>query len=416
MAITDVEITKLKEMCPVAGDLDLGTLIRNAESGGLVAGDGVDITDGTVSTVVDDTTVAIGDDGIQVKDGGVDTDQLADGAVTADKLDSGVALIEDPLGGPAAGERLFRGQVALAGGNPTSLLFSAPSLAATLLSSEDGPFALTVGNTFIINPNAVGNQTWTVTGAAGTSTGVAGAKTDMSAEPETKLKVAVDGGAAVSFTFDWTAGGGCNTGAKVAAQMQTVIRVQGGDFAAVTVAYSTDHYVITSGNKGTTSAVVVTPAADHDCSAELKLGVANGGTEAAGTGDVPILARAMAAQVATIIDALHAQIVAVAEGTKVRISATGTGGSSSLVVGNGTENTELGFTNTQSDYGNVGLGLAKDMANATYTVMLTPVTNAPGTSDVISAYNKATTGFDIYAETPTAGLLVDVLVVGTPAA
>jgi len=51
------------------------------------------------------------------------------------------------------------------------------------------------------------------------------------------------------------------------------------------------------------------------------------------------------------------------------------------------------------------------MANATYTVVLTPVTNDPGSVVVISVHNKATTGFDIYAETANA-IPVEVLVVG----
>jgi len=436
MAISDAQKAAVTGMCPGAKRVDLEQLIQDAEAGGLTPGTGIDIANGVISIadggvdtdqladdavtgdqLADDAvdTAHLADNAVEtaaIADGAVDTDQLADGAVTADKLDSGIALITNPLAGPAAGETLLRKQITLAAANPTSVAIAGADDAATLLGSEDGPFNLTVGNTFIINPNAVGNQTWTVVGTAGTSTGTTGCDEDMSAEPENKLKVAVDGGAATQFTFDWTAGGGCNTGAKVAAQMQTVIQAGGGDYAAVTVAFSTDHYVITSGNKGTASAVIVTPAADHDCSARLKLGTVNGGTEAAGTGDAPILARAAASVVAAKIAALHASLAATAaEGLKVRLNATGTGGASSLVVGNGTENTELGFTNTQADYGNVGMGAGHAMANATYTVVLTPVTNTPANVDVISIYNKATTGFDVYAETPVA-IPVEVLVIG----
>ena len=368
-----------------------------------------------VSVPVDDTTIEVGESGLNIKADGVDTDQLADGAVTADKLDAGIALVEAPLSGNAVGEKMIRGQVTISGGNPTTVQIAGASDQATLLGSTTFPQALTPGNTFIVNPNAVGAQTWTVAGAAGTSTGVAGASTDLSASPLNKLKVAVDGGVATEFTFDWTAGGGCNTGAKIATEMQTKIRLAGGDFAAVVVAYSTDHYVITSGNKGTASKPVVTAGATLDCSGLLMLGVANGGTEAAGTGDVPILARATAAQVAAVIAALHASLAqTVAETNKIRLKAIGTAGSSSLVVGNGTENTALGFTNTQADYGDVGLGAAHAMADATYTVMLTLVSNNPGASDLVSVYNKAAGSFDIYAETVGA-IPVDVLVIGTPA-
>ncbi|MBN1319966.1 MAG: hypothetical protein JXA87_03905, partial [Thermoleophilia bacterium] len=112
------------------------------------------------------------------------------------------------------------------------------------------------------------------------------------------------------------------------------------------------------------------------------------------------------------IAALHADLAnTTAEGGKIRLNATGSGGSSSLVVGNGTENATLGFTNTQADYGDVGMGAGHDMANATYTVLVTPVTNDPASVDVLSVHNKATTGFDIYAETANA-IPVEVLVVG----
>jgi len=307
--------------------------------------------------------------------------------------------------GLAAGLTLIGKQITLAGANPTNVSIAGADDAATLLgTTHPATFVLTNGNTFIINPNGVGAQTWTVTGTQGTSTGGTGCSEDMSAAVDTKLKIAVDGGAAQTVTFDWTAGGGCNTGAKIAAEMQTKIRALGGDFATVTVAFSTDHYVITSMNRGTASAVVVTPAADHNCTEELKLGTADGGTEAVGTGDAAILARATAAECAAKIDALHAQITAAAEGGYIRINATGTGGSSSLVVGNGTENTVLGFTNLQADYGNVGLGAGHNMANAIYTVVVTPLTNDPAAVDVVSVYNKATSGFDLYAETAV-GLL-----------
>ncbi len=431
MAITDAQKEALLRMCPAARAVDLGQLIQDAEAGGLEAGTGLEIADGAIGIadggvdtdqLADDAVTGdqIADDAVdtaQIADGAVDTDQLADEAVTAAKLDPGIALVTNPLRGPASGEILLRKQITLAGANPTNVAIAGADDAATLLgTTHPATFALTNGNTFIVNPNGVGNQTWTVTGAAGTSTGTTGSSEDMSANPATKVKVAVDGGAATQFTFDWTAGGGCNTGAKIAAEMQTKIRAGGGDYAAVTVAFSTDHYVITSGNKGTASAVVVTPAADHDASTDLKLGTVNGGTEAAGTGDVPILARATATQCAAKIAALHAALAnTVAEGGYIRINATGTGGSSSLVVGNGTENTVLGFTNTQADYGNVGMGAGHDMANTTYTVVLTPVTNDPGAVDVLSVYNKSTAGFDIYAETAVA-IPVEVLVVGVLAA
>ncbi len=423
MPITNDQKEKVTGMCPVAKEVDLGQLIRDAESGGMTAGTGLDITDGVISIEdggVDTTQLAadavtgdkVADDAIDSEHyaaGSIDNEHLADGAVTAAKLDSGIGLVTNPLRGPASGEILLRKTITLAGANPTNVSIAGADDAATLLGSTTETFNLTVGHTFIINPNGVGNQTWTVTGTAGTSTGATGCSEDMTASPDTKLKIAVDGGAAQTVTFNWA---GCNSGALIAAQMQTAIRALGGDYSAVTVAFDTDHYLITSGNKGTASAVVITRADDHNCTEELKLGAADGGTETVGTGDAAILARATAAECAAKIDALHAQIAAAAESGAIRINATNTGGSSSLVVGNGTENAVLGFTNTQADYGNLGMGAGHEMANATYTVILTPVNNAPGTNPrSLSVYNKTTTGFDIYQEN-AAAIPCDVLVVG----
>jgi hypothetical protein len=424
MAITDAQIELLKKICPGLREIDAGALIRAAESGGVSEGAGIDITAGVISADVDDTTVSVGGSGIQVKAKGVDTAQLADDAVetgqvadlaiTLGKLAAAVqsAIVSNAVAALAAAQKIIRGQITLAGANPTTVQIASSPNNATLLGTTGPSYLLTVNNTFIVNPNAVGNQTWTVAGTAGTSTGTTGCSEDMSAAADNKLKVAVDGGAAQVATFDWTAGGGCNTGAKIAAQMQTVIRALGGDYAAVTVAFSTDHYVVTSGNKGTASVVVITAAADHNCTEELKLGVADGGSEAAGTGDVPILARATAAQCAAKIAALHASLAnTAAEGNHIRLNATGSGGSSSLVVGNGTENTVLGFTNTQADYGDVGLAAGHAMADANYTVVVTPLTNDPAAVDVISVYNKAAGSFDIYAETAVA-IPVEIIVIG----
>jgi hypothetical protein len=98
-----------------------------------------------------------------------------------------------------------------------------------------------------------------------------------------KLKLAVDGGAATESTFNWS---GCATGADIAAQMQSVIQALGGAFSAVTVDYNVTaagKYAITSGTKGTNSAVVVTAGTSpEDCADNLKLGTAHSGVEASG--------------------------------------------------------------------------------------------------------------------------------------
>jgi len=434
MAISDAQKEALRRMCPASQTVDLGQLIQDAEAGGMTAGTGLDITDGVISIddggvdttqlaadAVDGTKIAddaidtehIADDAVetaQIADSAVDTDQIADGAVTAGKLDAGIALVENPLSGPAVGEKLLRKQIVLAGANPTNVAIAGADDAATLLGSEDGPFVLTVGNTFIVNPNGEGEKPWTVAGTAGVSTGDTGCSEDMTAETDTKFRIKVDDAADWSeVTCDWA---GCNSGALIAAQMQIAIRALLGVYELVTVAFSTDHYVVTSADFGTGSKVNITEALTLSCTEELKIGNNFGASEAAGTGDAVLLSAATAAECAAKIAALDAALInTAAEAGKIRLNAIGAGGASSLVVGDGTENAVLGFTNLQADYGDVGMGAGHDMADATYTVMLTPVTDAPGGVDTISVHNKAVGGFDIYAETAVA-IPVDVLVIG----
>ncbi len=56
-----------------------------------IAGAGLSKTGTVLAVLVDDATIAIDTDTLEVKDGGIDADALADGAVTAPKLASGVA-------------------------------------------------------------------------------------------------------------------------------------------------------------------------------------------------------------------------------------------------------------------------------------------------------------------------------------
>ncbi len=96
--------------------------------------------------------------------------------------------------------------------------------------------------------------------------------------------VSVDGGVPTAVTFAWA---GCTTGALVAAQIQSAIQALGGDFAAVTCTYvgapTTNYYLIKSGTTGILSLFVCTDAGANNAMVWLKLGLPNGGTEAAGT-------------------------------------------------------------------------------------------------------------------------------------
>ena len=84
------------------------------------------------------------------------------------------------------------------------------------------------------------------------------------------LKVGTGTATLVSFSYD-----ALTSGATIAAEIQAAIQALGGDFAAITCAFSTN-YTLTHASK----ALVVTDAIQNNLAAILKLGVANGGTEA----------------------------------------------------------------------------------------------------------------------------------------
>lgn len=306
----------------------------------------------------------------------------------------------------AAGLTLFGKRIRLNGANPTPVVFQADT-PASLLGSVEGPFNIAHGATLVVDPDGAGDVTATWQATAGTSAGGANPSTNMTAEADTKLNVAVDGGDAQEATCDWT---GANTGVLVAAAVQEGIRALGGAFAAVTVAFDTDHYVVTSGTKGTGSAVVISAAANGSCTEELKLGVAAGGTETAGTGDAVNTAAATAEEVAAKLNALEG-LSAEAEGTKVRITSDTAGRASSLVVNAAsTMDDTLGLSG--SAYGAQGMGLERDMADANYLVQVTRIGAGAVADADVAAGGLATTGLNVYCEKAADDGYVDVWVLG----
>ena len=323
------------------------------------------------------------------------------------KLNSEVAALQ------AAAESPFRvGTIQLSGANPTRVNLQ-DDAAAYLIGSNAGPFDLsTDGLTFVVTVDGT-EDTATFNCAAGTSVSGDSPSTDITGEVDTKIKIAVNGGAAAEVTLDKT---GKNTGALIAAELQTKIRALGGAAAAVTVGYAAGVYTVTSGTKGTGSSIVITPAASGSITEELKLGVAGGGTETAGTGDFVNAAAATIAEVLAVLTADLSDIAATNASGKVKITGdTGTAGTdSSIVVGAGTANTVLGFTNSATVYGAQGLGYDTDMAGSNYLVV--PVLNGASATDLGLSISEKTAGeFDIVCETAASTATVDLLVVGAVA-
>ena len=137
-----------------------------------------------------------------------------------------------------------------------------------------------------IVPTALGS---TVSGLSsvftpGTSVSSASPSTNISGGTNSKFNIQVDNGPVRLITLTPA---GQNTGALIAAAIQTAVQAYGAECASVTCVYNTV-YTFTSATKGVFSKVVITNGADHNVAADLKIGVANGGVETAGTGPIDV--------------------------------------------------------------------------------------------------------------------------------
>lgn len=119
------------------------------------------------------------------------------------------------------------------------------------------------------------------TGATtGRSTSAASPSTDISAASNPQsLTIALNGTAPVVVSFNPT---GLNTGATIAAALQTAIRAAIPWAGGLTVTYGTTFVINCHGSVGPAASVVVTAGTPNDCTAALKLGLANGGVETLG--------------------------------------------------------------------------------------------------------------------------------------
>ena len=129
-------------------------------------------------------------------------------------------------------------------------------------------------------PVTTGGHRSTSGATNGTSTSAASLSTDISAaENPQKLTVALCGTAPVEVSINPT---GLNTGALIAAALQTAIRAAIPWAGGLTVTYGTTYVISCPGSFGVSASVVITAGSSNDCTAALKLGVANGGVEVNG--------------------------------------------------------------------------------------------------------------------------------------
>lgn len=349
---------------------------------------------------------------------------IEDESITKTKLavavQASLDLADTALQGSAAITAIRAAKIQLNGINPSPVNFQDADV-ATLLSSNAGPYDFTGvgdGGTIIVNPDGDGNKTIVFNFTAATSVSAASPSTDISGGTDNKFNISVDGDEAEEVALTVA---GKNSGELIAAEMESKIQALGGSKAGVTVDYNVTNagkYTIKSSTLGTGSSVVITAATSGSVTEELKISQAEGGVETPGTGDVIDASAVTAQEIADVINADAGTFLsAEEEEDKVRLSSDSTGRLSKLVMGNGTLNTVVGFTNAQTDTGAQGLGYDTDMADANYiaVVSLDGTAQASLASKNVSITNKSASGFTIECETAGATDYVDVIIVGEAA-
>lgn len=129
-------------------------------------------------------------------------------------------------------------------------------------------------------------------GTQGKSTGAVSAVTDLSAVADTNFRASINSGAVVSVTLVNT---GLTSGPLIAAALESKINTAlaaAGQDHRVWVNFNgagPDQYIIYSQSTGDESAVVITDGLTANVADQLKIGIANGGTEVVGTDDTDFL-------------------------------------------------------------------------------------------------------------------------------
>lgn len=315
------------------------------------------------------------------------------------------------------------GQVTLNGSAPVQIKFMTAS-APQIKGSVAGPWNFTSsGLTLIATADGGDAETATVEFTQGNHVGGGTAATDISGETDDSIRIAVDGDVDTETYHEvQLVLTGLSTGEAIATALQNAIQALTGIYAAVTVTFAAGAYTITSGTKGSGSKVrVLGSLASGSLAEELKLGTANGGTNTDGTGDCVNSAAVTVDELLAVLTS-DFPTIEFEEGTGddagklILKSPTATEGSS-LVIGAGTGNTILGFTESTTALGECGLGYATNMENANYKVVPTLRGTAQGSiaGKQMSITDHAVDGFKVACENNSATDVVDLMVFGVPA-
>jgi hypothetical protein len=336
-------------------------------------------------------------------------ENIGKGLSNMDKLEATLQAIVDSIAAVNVSSLVAK-KVTLNGKAYTPVNFGA-NLAAAVTSANSGPFncAGLLSGTFIVNPDGSGAQTIQLAFTKGTSLSGANPSLDISAGADNKFKISVDGDVAEEVTLTLA---GLNSGAAIAAEMQTKIRALGGSKTTVTVTHNEGgnaKYLITSSTNGSGSRVVITPATANNVTEELKIGATDGGTETTGTGAAANAAAFSTNEVATWINANTTGLVASNVAGKLVITSDTTGKDSSIVMGNSTLKTVLGIPDATTAFGAQGLGVSNQAAN-TYKVCATLNGATDAAAKGLSIKDRTVSGFNILCETTAAVDAIDLLI------
>jgi hypothetical protein len=319
----------------------------------------------------------------------------ADGAVQSDAKISIIRVAKVKLNGWAS----------------TPVIFKAATIGK--ITGMSGPVDMvSIGNngTIKLTGDSQAEETFTLLCAAGFHTGGTSASQDMTADVDNKFKISVDSDTPEVVACDWV-GGSCDSGAEIATEMQSKIQALGGKKALVTVAFSTNKYVITATTLGKNSKIRITAADDHDACDDLQIG-AGYGSYTDGTGSCNDVKAVTVDEIGTLINATATHVAASNVAGTLTISSLTSGAGSRALAGAGTLNTLCGIPNTEAGYGSAGMGYASDMADVNYIVVATLTGAAAAAAQGLATNNKATTGFDLTCETTAKTDYVDIMVVG----
>ncbi len=309
-------------------------------------------------------------------------------------------------------DRVIKAGTELNGINPSPMAFGDDTI-AEITGDETENFDLKEGDRELkVDPDGAGEETITFTAAAGKHTSDEDPSEDIEGVgADKKFMIRVDG--ETDFQEVDLSISGKNSGTLIAAEMESVIQALGGVYVAVTVTFedigsADERYVITSGTKGTGSSVEIDDHETNNIADDLKIGTDNGGVSEAGTGFAVNAEESSATEVVDHINAGATDFEAAEEDSKIVLKSKTAGRGSTLVMGDGTANARLGFTNSEGIGGAQGLDI-DDAEDTEYKVMLT-LLGETLTDRVLSVAGKGTTGFDIHCETEAAENEVDIMI------